>query len=582
MRSIGAEFRGLAQGLALASCAGALVIGCSGQISEPGGTFIEDSPGARNPDRRNPDGPADPNDPLGDDGRGNINDIVDEAICDDSTPPDVPTTSLRRLTRDQYDRTIEHLVGDNSGPARSFPADDDAEGFHVGGTATPLLIEQLTAASEVIAERASMDVVALVGCGASDANCPDTFIETFGMRAWRRPLTTPERTRLRAIYDTGAEDGFRNGIKLTMEALLQSPHFIYHVETARPDATSGAVVEVADYALANRLSYFLWASMPDDELLRAAGAGELRTEAGVRAQAERMLADAKAVGGFRSFYRQWLHLGPMGELEKVPGTAMWSDQVRADLQASLEAQMDSIFVDSPDVTSMYTGTTVYVNRQIAPLFGLNANDYGPQLEPVDLGASPQRAGFLTHPALMALLAKPDQSDPIHRAKFVRESLLCQHLPTPPDNIVIMAPEVAPGLSTRERFAEHSSNPTCAGCHRLLDPVGFGFEHYDAVGAWRDTDQGVPVDASGEMFETLDADGPFYGAVELVGKLAASQEAQRCVARQLFRFALQRVENTADACSLRHVFDEFETSGLNLHQLMMAIVTSDAFRFQRVQ
>jgi hypothetical protein len=184
----------------------------------------------------------------------------------------------------------------------------------------------------------------------------------------------------------------------------------------------------------------------------------------------------------------------------------------------------------------------------------------------------QRAGLLTHPALMAMLGKPNQSDPVQRGRFVREVLLCQPLAQPPSELILAAPDPDPTLSTRERFADHSAEPLCAGCHRAIDPIGFGFEHYDALGRFRVRDHGVTVNAEGELTGTLDADGPFDGALELSARLAQSSDVRACVARQLLRRALPGGE-VEPACvdQLARAF-----AGGDLRALQLAIVRSDAF------
>ena len=189
------------------------------------------------------------------------------------------------------------------------------------------------------------------------------------------------------------------------------------------------------------------------------------------------------------------------------------------------------------------------------------------------------AGILTLPAFLTLMAKADDSSPIYRGKFVREVLLCQQLPAPPAEIP-RPPEVTPGVSTRDRLSEHEVNPDCSGCHRLMDPIGFGFEHYDAIGRYRTTDGGKAIDASGELFRTRDIDGAFNGVSELAQRLASSAEVRECVARQWFRFVLSRFEQKGDECSLGDLLEGFGTADANLNALPRAIVTTDAFLYRR--
>jgi hypothetical protein len=194
----------------------------------------------------------------------------------------------------------------------------------------------------------------------------------------------------------------------------------------------------------------------------------------------------------------------------------------------------------------------------------------------------ERAGLLTQPALMALLAKPNQSDPIHRGVFVRTRVLCDVLEAPPADVDLTPPDLAPGLTTRQRFDMHRTEPRCAACHTLIDPIGYGFEHYDAMGVYRTHEGELSIDARGEVFDGEDANGTFDGAVELSERLAQSRVAQRCMARQVFRFAVGRIEQNRDTCSTRVLDRAFSRSDLDLRELMIAIVRTDAFRMRRVQ
>jgi len=164
---------------------------------------------------------------------------------------------------------------------------------------------------------------------------------------------------------------------------------------------------------------------------------------------------------------------------------------------------------------------------------------------------------------------------------VRSRLLCQQLPPPPDDIAVVAPDPAPGLTTRERFAEHSTNTRCQGCHQLMDPIGFGFEHYDAMGRWRDTDEGNAIDASGEVFATEDADGPFDGVPDLAEQLSTSEQVRECVALQVYRYAVRRIENEQDACSVAQLQEDFAASGYDLRELMVAVVRTESFQSMQV-
>jgi hypothetical protein len=193
----------------------------------------------------------------------------------------------------------------------------------------------------------------------------------------------------------------------------------------------------------------------------------------------------------------------------------------------------------------------------------------------------QRAGLLTQASLLAVNAKPNQSSPVHRGKFVRERLLCQPLPPPPNNVNIQPPDVDPKATTRQKFAQHSSDPYCAGCHKLMDPIGFGFESYDGIGQFRTKDHGLPVDASGELTGTRDSDGKFDGAIELAARLGDSAEVRECVATQWFRFGYGHGEEKADSCAMSQLQDAFRAADYNVKELLVALTRTDAFRYRNV-
>ena len=509
----------------------------------------------------------------------------DEALCTTKQPGESP---IRRMTRFEYDNTVRDLVGDTTRPASSFVVEEEALGFNNQATAlgvTQLLAEQYMEAAEAIATRATAKLDELLeGCdpaGSGEDVCGQQFVDAFGLRAFRRPLQPEEAERLMAVFDWGlSEYDFRTGIELVIQTALQSPHFLYRVEFGMPDPVEGDVVQLDHYEIASRLSYMLWNSMPDDELFTAAAAGELGTPEEVAAQARRMLDDGRARAAVKNFHTQWLQLRNIGTITKDPITyPSYEDGLRDLWQAETEAFLDYVvFEGEGDVATLLTAPYSMMNAELAAFYGLEGPS-GEAFERVDLDSA-QRAGFLTHASLLAVHAKPNQSSPVHRGKFVREQLLCQILPPPPPDLMVEAPDVDPNATTRDKFAEHSENPSCSGCHELMDPVGFGFEHYDGIGQWRDKDHGIAVDASGELLQTEDIDGPFDGAVELAQKLAQSEDVRACVATQWFRFAYGRAEQPADACNIKTVQEAFAAASYDIKELLVALTQTDAFLYRK--
>lgn len=518
--------------------------------------------------------------------------ITDPALqfCETARPGKSP---MRRLTRFEYNNTVRDLLGDTARPADRFAPDEESLGFDNNATVlgvTPVLAEQYMVAAEELS--AAADLSALVTCDPAalgDEPCARQFIEQVGLRAYRRPLAAADIDRLLGVFLWGLEQhGFDTGIRLTLQAMLQSPHFLYRVELALAPEDGGKVAPLSDYEMASRLSYLLWGSMPDDALFAAAAAGELSTREQVRAQAERMLADPRARDAMRHFYRQWLLLEDVEVLEKDAEIyPQWSAAVPALLATETETFVDALIWDEAadavaggDVATLLTADYTYMNAELAAFYGIETGPAGDAWERVAL--DPTRAsGVLTHGAVLAHNAKPNQSSPIHRGKFVREQLLCMPLPPPPDNIAIVPPDLDPNLTTRERYSEHSENPVCSGCHELMDPIGFGFESFDGAGLWRDDENGLPIDDSGELIAT-DVDGPFFGVPELGRKLAASEQVHACVVTQYFRYAYGRAEGDQDSCTITSLNQDFAAAGYDLQSLLIAVTQTDAFMYRMTE
>lgn len=519
-------------------------------------------------------------------------------VCDGVQPGESP---IRRMTRFEYNNTVRDLLGDNTNPADEFVAEEEALGFNNQATAlgvTQLLAEQYMEASEKIAANAAKDLTKLLPCDPAaigEDACAKQFINVFGGRAYRRPISGEDLIRLDNLYLWGkSEFDFSTGIQLVIQAMLQSTRFLYRVELGLGSTHAGdvtrsdlqhmalqkAVIELDSYEIASRLSYLFWGSMPDEELFAAAAAGKLGTPEEIKAQAERMLEDPRARAAVDNFHAQWLGLHTVDTFTKDPAVyPSFDDALRPLWQAETLGFLQHVVFDGEgDVSTMFTAPYSFMNAELAAFYGVQGPS-GEAFEKVDVDPA-QRSGFLTHASVLAINAKPNQSSPVHRGKFVRERLLCQILPPPPNDVVIVAPDVDPNATTREKFAQHSEDPACASCHRLMDPIGFGFEHYDGVGAWRDTDHGFPVDASGEVLGSRDADGPFDGAVELGARLADSDQVRQCVATQWFRFGYGRAEHDDDQCTMKKLQQAFADSGFNIKGLLIALTQTDAFRYRR--
>jgi hypothetical protein len=502
--------------------------------------------------------------------------------CATISPGQAP---LRRLTQSEYNGTVRDLLGDQTGPADSFPPDQKIGDFTntaVALTVPPLLAQAYQSAAEQLAGSAVKNFSTLVACNpamAGEDACAQQFITTFGKRAYRRALTSDEQTGLFGLYQSNRSGAdFSNGIQAVIEAMLQSAPFLYRVEFGDATQPNGTGLPLTSYEMASRLSYFLWGSMPDDALFAAADGGQLATKDQLATQARRMIMDMKARSSVEQFYTQWLTLGQVAGIAKDKTTyPEFTPTLQSAMQAETTAFIDWVMWQSDaKMQTMLTAPVSFLNAELAGLYGVSGVT-GTALQKVDLDPT-QRAGLLTQPALMTVLGKADRSSPVLRGKFVRERLLCQPISPPPSNIVITPPQLTPGVTTRQMFSMHDKVEPCKSCHTLMDPIGFGLENYDGVGKWRTVDQGQAVDATGTM-SASDVDGTFNGAVELAKKLAQSQEVNDCVVTEWFRYAFGRGESADDACTMANLKQSFVAAGFNIQELLVAMTQSDAFRFR---
>jgi len=516
-----------------------------------------------------------------------VNDNIAKSLC-------VVDTPIRRLTRFEYNNTVRDLLGDTTSPANVLPPEEEVAGFNnqaAALTTSDLLIEQYMKVAEDVAVRAVQNLGALIpGCdpGVDGADsCATQFIDDFGMRAFRRPLTLTESTRYKGLFDSAVEDPdlgrFEDGIQMVIEAVLQSPSFLYRAELGEETPVEGDIVPFTSWEMATKLSYMLWNTMPDEELFAAAAADELRTKEQVEAQARRMVNDDKARDLIRNFHTQWLQLSHLDSVAKDTGVypefrsslrGLWKEEIQRFVE-------HVILEDDGSLDTLLTADFSFVNEELASFYGEDVLDSvsGDAFQKVQLDPE-RRAGLLSSAGLMATHANLNQSSPVFRGKFVREQLMCDTLPLPPNDLVIEPPELDPTKTTKEQFEEIGNNPACSGCHSLMNPIGFIFENYDGIGQWRDEQNGKPIDAVGEVVLTDDIDGSYEGAVELAQALAASEQVRECVASQWFRFGYNRTVTQEDRCSMDQLEESFAASGYDIKELLVGLTQTNAFLFRR--
>lgn len=499
--------------------------------------------------------------------------------------PFVPAEGrLRLLTTPQYRESLRDLLEievqedlDLESEARiNGYAELAAASLTLSGVAT----EQLEQSAFELAHAAVADeeirrrLVVCTPSSAGDAECFTDFLTEFGRRAFRRPVTEDELERYTRLALLAAEtsNDFWAGVEYSLAALLQSPNFLYRAELGKPSDGHGAR-QLDAYEMASRLSFFLWGSTPDPQLLDAAQTGALSTPEGIRAASERLLASPRAEAGLLGLLSQMLRLEDIEKLEPSPEKfPLLTPTLAASMrEETLRSLSDLLLVQNGDYRELLTTRTTFVNPELAALYGL-APGAAQGFQRVTLPDGP-RAGFLGQASFLALNAHAATTSPTLRGRFVREVLLCEAVPPPPPEVDLdVMNRDTTARTMRERLAEHAENASCAGCHGRMDPLGLALEHFDAIGAYRDTDTGNALDVSGEL------DGvAFDGARELGEVLSADPRLAECLVRNLYRVATGHLEQGGDEPAISELSAAFSAANFRVRPLLSRIATSDAFR-----
>jgi hypothetical protein len=505
------------------------------------------------------------------------------------TPDLVKPSSVRRLSHTEYNRTVQALFPELEIPRQEFAADLLISGFENNADAmspSPILTEQYLDAAGRIAELAAGEPENVLPCTPSgdDMGCASAFIAKFGRDAFRRPLTGEEQSRYEAFFSQQmSELHFDAALELTLQAFLLSPQFLYRLEPIGEDEQSGEIVALGDFAMASRLSYLVWQSMPDAELFEAAQRGELHTAAQVEAQARRMLAAPAATDAIIDFHRQWLDFDRLLTEDKDPARfPEWNDDLRAAVREESDRFVAHVFgaEGTGSVAELLTSNVSFVNADLAELYGVDASGDGWQQ--VSLPEN-ERAGLLTRANFLASRAHSTNGSPPLRGVAVLDALLCSRPPSPPPTLDTSVPanDAESPVTNRELFEARTGTSECQGCHKSINGIGYGFEAFDSIGRFRAEDNGVPIDASGELVSTGNMDGPYRGAVELSQKLAESTQLERCAVTNWVRFALGREEQPDDSCKIDGLATAMQASGGDVRELLVAIATSHEFMHRKV-
>ncbi len=516
--------------------------------------------------------------------------------------PDPGRVTIRRLNRAEYTNTIRDLLGVEFNAAADFPSDDVGYGFdNIGDVLTlpPMLMEKYFDAAEQIASKA----IAADKRGDKPEHDPESHRRIFfvargenlspdaaarqilrrlATRAYRRPVSEQELARLLKLVAAARAQGgrFEAGIQLALEAMLVSPHFLFRVELDPETNEAGQIRTLNEYELASRLSYFLWSSMPDDELFELAARGKLREN--LDRQLRRMLGDAKSKALVENFAGQWLQLRNLDMAAPDKGQfPAFDDDLRRAMRTESEMFFAAIVHEDRSVLELLDADFTFVNAPLARHYGLEGVE-GNQFRRVSLPkggageAAGARGGVLTQAAVLTVTSNPTRTSPVKRGKWVLENILGTPPPDPPPNVPMLR-EDAQAVRTgtvRQRMEQHRKDPNCAVCHKEMDALGFALENFDAVGAWRTKDGDFPIDAAAELPDGRLLSGPRG----LKAMLRGSPEAfVRCLTEKLLTYAIGRGVEPYDRPAVDGVVHAAKAGDYKFSTLVRAIVRSDPFQ-----
>jgi hypothetical protein len=544
--------------------------------TDPADTTTEDGSDA---------GGTDPTDGGLDAGADSGTDTVEAPPLPDSAAVDLPEPTLRRLTNRQYRNAIRDVFSPDVVLAGAIEPDVIINGLvAVGSSAasiSPRGVEQFAAASYSIAQQALDDpasrarYLTCVDDGPADAACARSVLEAIAQRAWRRPPTGEELDRLSDVTNTAASvlGTLDAGLQYGIAAILQSPNFLYRAEFV-PGATAAAT-PLNDWALASRLAFFLWNSIPDDELLDAARSGTLQQDEVLLAQIDRMQDDPRFADGIRAFFADLYHLDGLDRLSKDSTIFphMSPDVGPAAREETLRFVEHIVLERDGDVSEFVTLPVSFVNRKLASIYNVRAPERD-GFGQIEFSEADGRRGLLGQVSLLALHSHPISTSPTLRGRFIREVLLCGEIEPPPADVDTALPEPdGDAVTLRDRIQRHlDQSTTCGACHIAMDPLGLSLENFDSLGRWRTIDNGAPIDPSGDL------DGvPFNDAWHIADVIAEHPDYARCFVTNLYRYTLGRRNVLGDREQLFRLQEWFDASGRRTAPLMRSIAASAAFR-----
>ena len=512
--------------------------------------------------------------------------------------PNPGRVTVRRLNRSEYNNVIRDLMRMNFKPAKDFPPDDSGYGFdNIGDvlSVSTILLEKYLLAAEKIAEQA----VAVPPRGKSlprarwtefqkqyfkypipadnRRRIAEDFAQAFMRHAYRREVTREEIKAVLVLAKQAVDDGgsFEEGVRLAVQAVLISPHFLFRWELDGKPDNPRAIRSLNEFELASRLSFFLWSSQPDDQLLKCAQKGRLRKNLG--SEVGRMLKDARAQSFVENFAGQWLELRNLDVYQ--PDKKLFptfTPALRNDMRQETELLFAHVMRGNRSVLELLSADYSFVNARLAAHYGI-PDVQGEKFRSVSLRGT-SRGGILGHASILTITSDPNRTSPVKRGKYVLENILGTPPPEPPPDVPPLSESGEITGTLREQFVKHRQDPTCASCHKVMDPIGFAFENYDAIGRYRTKDNGIPIDASGKL-ETGEL---FKNATDLRRILLNRKREYfaRCITEKMLTYALGRGLEYYDKRTIDNIVTRLKKSNYRFSELVQGIVTSLPFDMKR--
>jgi hypothetical protein len=505
--------------------------------------------------------------------------------------PEQPSPRLlRQLTLIEYTNTLTDLLQLTSPDTSNVPPDNPVDGYTTNVASnfvTQGYIDAYSTIAAALATRVLNESYAkVVSCQTQDTACETTFVQTFGLRAFRRPLTSDEMTRYTALFSSSLTGGsFQTGVSLVIQAMLISPNFLFRSELGT--AASNGTYNLTQYEIATALSYAYWATMPDATLFAAAQAGQLSTKAQIQAQAQRLVADPRGRTRIEDFFYQWMQgaraniaTPDMGTYPYIYAASGGYQNILTSMRAEEDAFVTNVAFDSTKKFSeLLTANYTFANDALANYYGLTPAGSGATAAKVMIPQTSARGGVLTLGMFLLGHARTNESSPTQRGHQIRSNILCSDVPPPPAGVDPVVPAGAPGVTGRDQIQAITGTGICVTCHSLMNPIGFGLEAFDGAGAERTLDNGEPVDTTGQLTGFTDSSGKtitFDGARQLSNILSTYATAQRCFATNYYKYIRGFNPTGVDLGAAQQLSQNFAQNNQDLPDLFVDVSLQDSF------